>query len=66
MLSFKEMNRLVSEVFEKHSQGVRCLFGDAARAYRAEKNSVLVANGWDPESFDEKVEEYASDYEVWD
>ena len=61
MLNFVEMNRMVVEAFEKHAKGRSQLFGDAARAYRAEKNALLVEHGWDTEAFDAKVEEYASD-----
>ncbi len=64
MTAFKEMNRLVVECFEKYAGKGQTLFGDASRAYRAEKNALLAQHGWDAEVFDEKVEEYASDFEV--
>ena len=66
MTNFGEMNRLVVSVFEKHTSrhGVLTLFGDACKAYRAEKEALLEAHGWDVEAFDEKVDEYTSDHEV--
>lgn len=65
MTNFGEMNRLVVSVFEKHAGINRhTLFGDASKAYRAEKEALLEAHGWDVEAFDAKVDEYVSDYEV--
>jgi len=65
MTPFREMNRLVNDLFAKHSPGpAQTLFGDACLAFRAERTALLEAHGWEPEHFTDKVDEYASDHEA--
>jgi len=67
MTNFREMNRLVNELFDQHSPGpVKGLFGEACMAFRAERSALLVAHGWEPAHFAAHVLEQVcdDDYEV--
>jgi hypothetical protein len=55
---------MVSALFAAHDGDSGALIGDTYLAFKADREALLTAHGWDPEFFMEKIEDYNSDFEV--
>jgi hypothetical protein len=64
MTSFGVVNKLVSNLFDKHAKGECSLLGEAQKAFTQERNTLLAQHGWDVNEFQDRVEEYVSDIEI--
>lgn len=64
MTSFQTVNKLVGELFAKHAGTEDALFGNAARAFQADRASLLAEHGWTVEEFQDRVDDFVSDIDV--